>query len=121
MFRIKRQRGALELPRAQIGPRTRRFGDLDVVRPAIGNPPIPRERQRRPLDPPSQQAACQTPVETAQPIDIYRPVIYPIELYQRPMAKCPQSEKGGLVHMRKSIVHRLNGSLFPVRRTRRCA
>jgi hypothetical protein len=60
----------------------------------------------------------QTPVETAQAIDIYRPVIYPIELYQRPVAKRPQSEKGGLVHVRKSIVHRIHGSLFAGRRTR---
>ena len=54
----------------------------------------------------------QTSVETAQPIDIYRPVRYPIELHERPVAKRPQSEKGGLVHMCETIVHHVQDSLF---------
>ena len=46
-------------------------------------------------------------METAQPIDIYRPVIYPIELQARPVV-CV------------SIVPRVHGSPFAARRTRQC-
>jgi len=32
-------------------------------------------------------------VEPAQPFDIYRPVVYPVDLHERAVAKRPQTQK----------------------------
>src|SRR5882757_2475530 len=80
-------------PDAYLGARPRRRGDVDVLGSPAADPAITRERQRRLFDPAPQQSVTKIAVKAAQSFDIYRPVVYPGDLGERPVAKRPQREK----------------------------
>ena len=80
-------------PCAQIRTRTRCFSELDVFGSRGEDPSITCERQRRPFDPTSQQSVPKIAVKPTQTIKIYRPVVYPVELNERRIAKRPLTKK----------------------------
>ena len=108
---IQGQARSLKKPCAHLRARTRRVGDVEVLGSPGDNPPIACERQRRPFDLPSQQPVSKISVEPAQPFDIHRAVVYPVDLHERPI-NSPQTKKRRLVRVCESIVHRVYGSPF---------
>src|ERR1700682_184446 len=65
---------------------------------------MPGERQRRTLDPPSQQPVTEIAVKTPQPIEVDRALINPHPLDELPLVPRAQREKRGLIHEREPIV-----------------
>lgn len=57
------------------------------------NPSIARERQWRPFDPAPQQSVSEVVVEMPQPVGVYRAVVDPGDLRERPVAKRSQRQK----------------------------
>ena len=103
-FRISWQLCAFVSPVAEFRAWTGAFGDIDVRRSTICDPPVPAERQRRTLDAPSQQPVTEIAVNTPEAIEVEGVLIQPHDLHDFVLAGGALPGKEALVHQRQPIV-----------------
>ena len=81
-FRIDRQLCAFIGPVAEICAGTGALSDIEVRRRTQRrDPPMPAERQRRPLDPPAVQPVTEILVKPPEPIEVDRVFVHPHDLH----------------------------------------
>ena len=103
-FRINRQLCAFISPVAQFCAWTGAFGDIDVRRFTICNPPVPPEWQRRTLDAPSQESVPEKTVNTLEAVEVEGMLVKPHDLHDFVLAGGALPGKEALVRQRQPIV-----------------
>jgi hypothetical protein len=124
LFRISRQLCAFVSPVAEFSAWTGAFGDIDVRRFPICNPPVPAEWQRRTLDAPSQEPMTEKTVNTPEAVEVEGVLVKPYDLHDFVLAGRALPGEEALVHQRELIVwtritigcgaiHRCTGRTYP--------
>ena len=103
-FRINRQLCAFISPVAQFCTWTGAFGDLDLRRFTICNPPVPPEWQRRTLDAPSQESVPEKTVNTLEAVEVQGMLVKPHDLHDFVLAGGALPGEEALVRQRQPIV-----------------
>ena len=103
-LRIDRQLRLLIRPVAEFATGPGVLSDAEVRSSRRCDPPMAAERQRRPLDPPSEQPVTKITVKALQGIDVDCALINPDPLYELSQPRRAQSEKGGLIQVGEPIV-----------------
>jgi|SRR5277367_5263680 hypothetical protein len=97
-FRIDGQSCAFIGPVAELSAWTGAISDVEFWRRPIGfDPPMPAERQRRTLDPPSYQPLIEIAVKAPQPIEVDSVLMNRYELRDRLFPSRTQRQKHGLI------------------------
>ena len=103
-FRISWQLCAFVSPVAEFSAWTGTFGDIDVRRFTISNPPVPAKWQRRTLDAPSQEPVTEKTVNTPEAVEIEGVLVKPHDLHDFVLPCGPLPGKEALVRQRQPIV-----------------
>ena len=104
LFRISWQLCAFIGPVAEFSAWTGAFGDIDVRRFTICDPPVPAERQRRTLDAPSQPPVTEIAMDTPEAFEVEGVLIKPHDLHDFVLPGGALPGKEALVHQRQPIV-----------------